>query len=71
MSYPVPNSDDPALVNGKDEKILRGWDLLMYKCRQQPLVPIGTILTIRPDVLTAGRRRGDDIRVDGCGENGI
>jgi hypothetical protein len=71
MSYPVPNSDDPALVNGKDEKILRGWDLLMYKCRQQPLVPLGTIPAILPDMLTGNRRCGNDIRVGGCGENGI
>ena len=43
MSYPVPNSDDPSLVDGKEEKILRGWDLLIYKCRQQPLVPLGNL----------------------------
>jgi len=50
MSYPVPNSDDPSLVDGKEEKILRGWDLLIYKCRQQPLVPIGrpaSVLLVR------------------------
>lgn len=39
----VPNSDDPILFEGieHESKRLRGWDLLMYKCKQQPLVPIG------------------------------
>jgi len=43
MAYPgVPNSDDPALFEGiESSKTLKGWDLLMYKCRQQPLVPLG------------------------------
>jgi hypothetical protein len=39
----VPNSDDPILFEGieHESKRLRGWDLLVYKCKQQPLVPIG------------------------------
>jgi hypothetical protein len=40
MAYPVPNSDDPSLVE-KEPKTLRGWDLLVYRCKQQPLVPLG------------------------------
>jgi hypothetical protein len=45
MAYPggVPNSDDPILFEGieNESKRLKGWDLLVYKCKQQPLVPIG------------------------------
>lgn len=42
MSNPVPNSDDPALSEGIEERrTLKGWNLLVYKCKQQPLVPIG------------------------------
>src|SRR5579871_77540 len=43
MAYPVPNSDDPDLFD--ESKQLRGWNLLVYKCKQQPLVPIGMRLT--------------------------
>lgn len=39
MAYPVPNSDDPDLFD--ESKQLKGWNLLVYKCKQQPLVPIG------------------------------
>ena len=43
MAMSVPNSDDPTLFEGieEDAKRLKGWDLLVYKCKQQPLVPIG------------------------------
>ena len=43
MAHHVPNSDDPILFEGieEDSKRLKGWDLLVYKCKQQPLVPIG------------------------------
>ena len=46
MSYPVPNSDDPILaegLEGKEPKTLRGWNLLIYRCKQQPLVPLGNL----------------------------
>ena len=41
MAYPVPNSDDPAFF--EETRKLKGWDLLVYKCKQQPLVPIGNL----------------------------
>ena len=43
MSLHVPNSDDPALLEGleNEPKRLAGWNLLVYRCKQQPLVPIG------------------------------
>ena len=44
MAFPqVPNSDDPTLQNSDEPKILRGWDKVVYKCKTQPLVPLGTL----------------------------
>ena len=72
MAYPVPNSDDPALFRGieDDSKRLQGWDLLVYKCKQQPLVPLGTPSTFIEVIDDIRRSSNMSCPLRGC-EHGI